>query len=86
MTNRKKKNPLYVVTNKGKDIEEADGFFHALIKKLGIEDALKMLMEIFNSLWEMVCKYGAINEAQKLVDQWHEALKRLLEPLSFLKV
>jgi len=83
--NTKKKNPLYIVTNKGKDIQEAKGIFDIIIKKLGLEEALKILLEMFNSLWEMLCKYGAIGEAKKLVDQWNEALQKLLAPLAFFK-
>ncbi|MBT3983174.1 MAG: hypothetical protein HOE90_17605 [Bacteriovoracaceae bacterium] len=49
MSNRKK-NPLYVVTNNGKDVEQAKGALDAFIKKYGLEPAMK----VFNIIMELL--------------------------------
>ena len=41
--NTKKKNPLYVVTNEGKDVETADNFWDAMVKKFNLAPLMEVL-------------------------------------------
>jgi len=45
----KSKNPLFVITGNG-DVEQANDFFDALVKKYG----LAPLIEIFNSIFDFI--------------------------------
>ena len=39
-----KKNPLYVVTNEGKDVETAESLWDAMVKKFNLQPAIDLLM------------------------------------------
>jgi len=49
-----KQNPLFVVTDNGKTVEEADHIFDAIIKKLGLEEFIVVLKGILKSLIELI--------------------------------
>ena len=70
---KKSTNPLYVVTNQGKDVEEASGLFDLLIKKLGISPYLEGLSNALNMLIELLVSqinsYPLLVEAQKLLEK-----------------
>lgn len=72
-------NPLFVVTNKGKDIEQAEGFIDALIKKYG----LKPIIELFNSLFVLISEklkgHTAVVILSGLVDDFVDSLESLLK-------
>lgn len=73
--NKKRKNPLYVVTNNGKDVLEANSLVDALIKRLGIEPVLNQLEVIMQTLLSMVSSY-AVFAALK---EWFDELVAKLE-------
>ncbi len=75
----KKKNPLFVVTNNGQDVEEAVGFFDALVKKLGLEPVLEFLQMIFNILMENVGGLVALELFRGILDEFIDGLERLLK-------
>ena len=80
----KKKNPLYVVTNNGKDIEMADGFFDALIKKFHLEpvvDFFKMMLEI---LMDNVTNYAWFKVMSEKVNEWLDIFVKLLARVNVL--
>ena len=67
------KNPLYVVTNSGKDVEAALGYFDAVIKKLGLQPLVDFIDEILRILIENITSYPmlvAVNDfLSDLVDR-----------------
>jgi hypothetical protein len=71
----RRKNPLYVVTNQGKVVEQATGPFDAMIKRFGLEPALK----IINNLMEMLL--AQVNSFPALVafNNWLEQTIKSLE-------
>lgn len=73
----KKKNPLYVVTNKGKDVETALNFFDVLIKKFNLQPVIELLKVFLNILNENVKSYATFVAMKKWVEE-------LLAPLMLL--
>jgi hypothetical protein len=64
----KNKNPLYVV--KGKNVEEAQGLFDLLIKKLDLEPLIKFITQMLQILLEQVKTYPAFIAIKSLIDKW----------------
>jgi hypothetical protein len=64
----KNKNPLYVV--KGKNVEEAQGLFDLLIKKLDLEPVIKFITQMLQILLEQVKTYPAFITIKSLIDKW----------------
>ena len=87
--NRKKNNPLYVVTNKGKDVEAAKSFFDAIIKRLGIGPIIEFLNEMFLMLLKQINSYAMLVAVKKemdvLVRSMEELLKKLMPSLFFYR-
>lgn len=77
----KKTNPLYVVTNKGQDVQEAQGFFDALVKKFHLQPFVDLLMELWTQLVEqlseMVTNYSMFLVVKAFIDEWVEKLFEL---------
>ncbi len=86
-TNTKKKtNPLYVVTNNGKDVEQAEGTFDLLVKKLGLEPAIKVLSNILELLLAQVESYATFVAIKEFLDQLIaqvEAVTKKMAPFLF---
>ncbi len=86
---KKKTNPLYVVTNNGKDVEQAEGAFDLLVKKLGLEPAIKVLSNILELLLAQVKSYAtfvAIKEfLDKLIAQVEAVTKKMAPFLFYYK-
>lgn len=76
---RKSKNPLYVVTNKGQDVEQAESWIDALIKKLGLEDTIKTLEGLLGMMLELVKSYAAFQVIQAWLDQFINTLEKFLK-------
>jgi hypothetical protein len=74
-TRARKKNPLYVVTNDGKDVESASNFLEAWCKKMGVDFIYQFVKGYIDAL------VASINSYPMLV-----ALKRKLEEfIAFLE-
>ena len=67
-TQKKNKNPLYVVTNNGQDVEQAKGMFDLWIKKLGLDPIIEMLEFLFKSLLNMVSSYAMLTAVKDVFD------------------
>ena len=86
-----KKNPLYVVTNNGKDVEEADNFFDALIKKLALEPVVDFLKLIFQIIIDQVGGTVALDLIKGILDELVDTLEKglkMVDPVlafSFIK-
>lgn len=79
MSTKKSKNPLYVVTNKGQDVEEAENIFDAIIKKLGIEPIVSILEGMIQEMLQQVSSYAAFEVIKNFIDQLVEALEKLIK-------
>jgi hypothetical protein len=72
-----KKNPLYVVTQKGRVVEEAKNIVDALIKKLGLTPTLELCQSILQTwlkiLQDFVSNYArlqVINQCWTEFESW----------------
>ena len=74
----KKTNPLYVVTNKGQDVQEAQGLLDALVKKFHLQPFVDLFMELWTQLIEqlsqMVTNYSMFLVVKAFIDEWVEKL------------
>lgn len=75
----KKKNPLFVVTNNGQDVEEASGLFDAFIKKFGLAPVLEFLENIFQMILAQVSSYPMLVAFQKFLDEFIIRLEQLIK-------
>ena len=71
----KKKNPLFVVTNAGQDIEEVDSLWDYAMSKLG----LKAYMAYFEEMIQYVLSEVDNYEALKFVNIWLEQIIDFLQ-------
>jgi len=62
----KTKNPLYVV--KGKTVLEAKGVLDLLVKQLGLEPLMEMIMKVVRLLLSQVTNYNSLMIVKKIVD------------------
>ena len=63
----KKKNPLYVVTNDGKDVQAADGVIEALCKKLGLEPVVQFFQAFIESILQQVNSYAMLKSVNEML-------------------
>lgn len=80
----KAKNPLFVVTNDGQDVEQASGAFDALIKKLGLEPLLEVFDEILEQLIAICSNYKMIEVLSEFLEEVVASLEKfikLIDPL-----
>ena len=73
------KNPLFVVTNKGQDVEQASGLMDALIKKLGLEPVIEFLEGILDLVLAQVQSYAAFEVAKQFLDEFVDLLEKILK-------
>ena len=64
----KKKNPLFVVTNAGQDIEEVENWWEYALSKLGLKAYATYFEEMVQYLLSQVDSYGAL----KFINAWLE--------------
>lgn len=82
MVRNKKKtttNPLFVVTNNGQDVEEAQGLFDALVKKLGLEPLIEFMNTIIQMIMEQVGGMVALELVRGFLDELVDALEKILK-------
>ena len=88
----KKKNPLFVVTNAGQDIEEVDSWWEYALGKLGLNAYVTYFEEMIQFLLSQVNNYGTlefmntwleqiINFLQSTLNRGEELIKPLFGPL-----
>lgn len=77
----KKVNPLFVVTNKGKDVEQVENFWQVLINKTNLAPALEFIEELLTKMFEellgMVGNYAMFVAVKKYFDALVFKLERL---------
>lgn len=77
-----KKNPLYVVTQKGGVVEEATGYLDALIKKLGLTPLIELMQSLFQMLMENVTNYASLEVLTNLYNSVYEFVESLWQNIS----
>ncbi|MBT3585687.1 MAG: hypothetical protein HN509_12350 [Halobacteriovoraceae bacterium] len=74
----KKKNPLYVVTNKGKDVEPAENRWDAFIKKYDLGPFIQFLQGLIDLMASQVKTYQGFLALKQLVDQLVAKLEKFV--------
>lgn len=77
----KKNNPLFVVTNKGKDVEIAESFVDALVKKFNLQPMINIVEMIYQFLLEKVNSYATFQILQKFLDDLVLSLENILKTI-----
>jgi len=83
METNKKKNPLFVVTNDGKDVEQAEGLWDAIVKKLYLQPFIDFFNILFELLLDNIKSYAWFNALKNRFDQ---ILETFFEVCRFLKI
>lgn len=71
----KRKNPLFVVTNSGKDVEAAENFIEVLVKKLGLDPVIEMIEGLFEVLIANINSYATLEAFNNILS---DTITRLL--------
>lgn len=81
--NAKKKNPLFVVTNKGKDVEHAKNMFEVLVKKLGLTKTVSEIERAFHDfiqfLMSFIQNYAFFIAIKNMLDAMVEKLEAFVK-------
>jgi hypothetical protein len=72
-------NPLFIVTNKGQDVEQAEGLFDAMIKKYGIRPIFDLFTMVFDFVVENVKGHLAFEILKGLIDDFVDTLEEFLK-------
>lgn len=72
-------NPLFVVTNNGQDVEEAESMIDALIKKFGLAPFLQFFETVIQMIMEQVGGMVALELVRGVIDEMVDALERILK-------
>lgn len=73
------KNPLYVVTNDGKDVEQAENLLDAVIKKLSLGPVIDFLKLIFQMIIDQVGGAVAMDLIKGIMDEFIDSLEKVLK-------
>ena len=68
-TSKRNKNPLYVVTNKGKTVQAADGLWDAAIKKWGLGPVIEVFKQLLDFLLGMAQNYAMFRVIQDFLNR-----------------
>ena len=77
--NTEKKNPLYVVTNDGKDVEAAESIWDAVVKKFNLQPAIDLLWTLLEILAKQINSYAALVWLQKELERFNQSVDKLLK-------
>jgi len=75
----KKNNPLYVVTNDGKDVEQADSVWDAVVKKFNLQPAIDLIWTLLELLAKQINSYAALVWLQKELERFNNQVDKLLK-------
>lgn len=76
---KKSDNPLFIVTNKGQDVEQAEGLLDAMIKKYGIKPLIDLFSMLIDFIVANVKGHAAFTIVSGLVDDFVDGLESLLK-------
>ncbi|MBT3236709.1 MAG: hypothetical protein HN353_12205 [Bdellovibrionales bacterium] len=77
MNSKARKNPLYVVTNNGKDVERVRSLWDALVKKFGIGPLVEFINIMLQQLFALVTSYPMLVAVNRYLNQLFEQLQGL---------
>ena len=75
----KKSNPLYVVTNNGKDVEQADSIWDALVKKFNLQPAIDLIWTLLELIAKQINSYAALVWLQRELENFNNRVDKLLK-------
>ena len=75
----KKKNPLFVVSSDGQDVEEVGGPWEFIMSKLGLRPYFAFLEQFFEYLVSQVDSFGSLELLKSWVDALVESLEKVVE-------
>lgn len=75
----KSDNPLFIVTNKGQDVEQAQGLLDAMIKKYGIKPIIDLFSIMIDFVTEQIKGHIVFEIVSGLIDDFIDALESLLK-------
>lgn len=73
------KNPLYVVTNEGRDVEGVATYIELIIKKFGLKPYIDLLESMIAMITNQVGNYGFFLALQNFVDHIAEQIEKMME-------
>ncbi|MFG1484143.1 hypothetical protein ABMA79_10750 [Halobacteriovorax sp. HFRX-2_2] len=73
------KNPLYVVTNEGRDVEGVATYLELLVKKFGLQPYLDILDSMIAMLTNQVGNYGFFIALQNFIDHIAAQIEKVVE-------
>lgn len=79
-------NPLFVVTNKGKDVEAAKGVCDAFIKKYNLGPSLQVLDNFLDFVMEQLNSFASLSGFKEVYDQFVAEIKRLVDYIDELSI
>lgn len=80
--NPRRKNPLYVVTNQGKVVEQATGPLDALIKRFGLGPAVTIFNQLLEILMAQVNSFPALAAFNKWLQETIRSLEAMTKRLA----
>lgn len=78
----KSTNPLYVVTNNGKDVEPVSNYYEAFIKKFGLEPVVNFLEMMLELLLSQVTNYAGFAFIKDLFDELMTKLNEMRDKIT----
>ena len=75
----KKANPLYVVTNDGKDVESANSLWDAAVKKFNLQPTIDLIWKVLEMLANQINSYATLVWLQKELTRLNQALDQLMK-------
>jgi hypothetical protein len=78
---RNRKNPLYVVTNNGRDVERVRSMWDAIVKRMGVGPLVEFINVLLKELFALVTSYPMLVAVNNYLTQFFEQLQGLLELL-----
>ncbi len=73
------KNPLYVVSNSGQDVEGVSNYIELIIKKFGLEPYLELLDSMLAMITNQVGNYGFFIALQNFIDHIAAQIEKVVE-------
>jgi phage-related protein len=77
----KQTNPLYAVTNKGKDVQEVGNYLELLVTKLGLTPVIEFIEEMLKFLFEQISSYAMFVMVKEYLDQVVNTVEQFLSQL-----
>ena len=73
------KNPLYVVSNSGQDVESVTSYLELVIKKFGLRPYLDVLDSLVAMLTNQVGNYGFFVALQEFIDHIVAQIEKVVD-------